>query len=381
MTAQAAPTIVDDAVQPQRAAMLAMGTANPLNCMPQDEYADWYFRVTRSDHLINLKENMKKICRNSGIKKRYFHHSEETFRRHPEPAVRDQPSLDDILATAVPELAAAVALRAIDECGRPASDITHLVFTTYSGMHMPGADLRLASLLGLPSSVKRTSMYFHGCSAAVAALRVAKDLAENNPGARVLVASAELTLILFRAPQEDHIDELVTQALLSDGAGAVIVGAGGADEGPLFEMVSAAQTTLPNSEDGADGQLYASGMVFCPSAKLPALVRENVEQCFVEGVGPLVPSGGGSNDLFWAVHPGGLAILDSVEGGLALAPGKLDASRHVLSEYGNMSGTSIIFVLDELRRRGDLQPGGLGVMLGIGPGITMETMLLRVAAA
>ncbi|PUZ45065.1 hypothetical protein GQ55_8G190400 [Panicum hallii var. hallii] len=38
------------------ACVLAVGTANPANCIPQDEFADWYFRVTKSDHLTHLKD-------------------------------------------------------------------------------------------------------------------------------------------------------------------------------------------------------------------------------------------------------------------------------------------------------------------------------------
>uniref|UniRef100_A0A0D9XSM5 Chalcone/stilbene synthase N-terminal domain-containing protein n=1 Tax=Leersia perrieri TaxID=77586 RepID=A0A0D9XSM5_9ORYZ len=398
-----------DTAQPRRrAAMLAIGTANPPNSMSQDEYADWYFRVTNSDHLTNLKHKLKKICKHktpkispskspkrskSGIRKRHFYHGDDTFRDHPELAVRGAPSLDarqDILRTAVPELAAAAAARAIDEWGRPASDVTHLVFANLSGVSVPGHDLRLASLLGLRPSVQRTSMYFHGCSAAAAALRVAKDIAENNPGtARVLVACAELSLFMFRAPtpttQRDST--LVVQALFADGAGAVIVGAGDDTDGErkVFDIMSAVQTVLPDSEGGADGQLYASGLVFQPSFKLPAMLRDRVEQCLAKGIGPLAVAaaggGGGWNDMFWAVHPGGRAILDGVEEGLSLAPEKLEASRRVLSEYGNMSGAGLIFVLDELRRGGDLPPGGLGVMIGVGPGVSIETMLLRAPAA
>jgi metal-dependent amidase/aminoacylase/carboxypeptidase family protein len=44
--------------------VLAVGTANPANCIPQHEYADWYFRVTKSDHLTHLKDAMKKTCEN-----------------------------------------------------------------------------------------------------------------------------------------------------------------------------------------------------------------------------------------------------------------------------------------------------------------------------
>jgi predicted naringenin-chalcone synthase len=70
---------------------------------------------------------------------------------------------------------------------------------------------------------------------------------------------------------------------------------------------------------------------------------------------------------------------------LKLEPGKLAASRHVLREYGNMSGATIVFVLDELRRRRREEEAGdrdqqlpeWGVMMAFGPGITVETMVLR----
>ena len=45
------------------AAVLAIGTANPATCLPQEEYADWYFRVTKRDHLTKLKAKMKKISK------------------------------------------------------------------------------------------------------------------------------------------------------------------------------------------------------------------------------------------------------------------------------------------------------------------------------
>jgi bisdemethoxycurcumin synthase len=42
--------------------VLAIGTASPVNCVRQDEFADWYFRVTKSEHLAQLKNKMKRIC-------------------------------------------------------------------------------------------------------------------------------------------------------------------------------------------------------------------------------------------------------------------------------------------------------------------------------
>jgi predicted naringenin-chalcone synthase len=75
------------------------------------------------------------------------------------------------------------------------------------------------------------------------------------------------------------------------------------------------------------------------------------------------------------VHPGGRAILDSIEVALELGPERLAASRRVLRDYGNMAGASVIFVLDEIRRCGDGEEWG--VLIGFGPGITVETMVLN----
>jgi bisdemethoxycurcumin synthase len=44
------------------ACVLGVGTANPANCVQQDEYTDRYFRITNSDHLTHIKPIMKRAC-------------------------------------------------------------------------------------------------------------------------------------------------------------------------------------------------------------------------------------------------------------------------------------------------------------------------------
>ncbi|KAI3777281.1 hypothetical protein L1987_47080 [Smallanthus sonchifolius] len=57
------------------------------------------------------------------------------------------------------------------------------------------------------------------------------------------------------------------------------------------------------------------------------------------------------NSLFWIVHPGGRAILDQVELKLSLNKEKLRASKHVLSEYGNLTSACVLFIINEMRNR------------------------------
>ncbi|KAL6650549.1 hypothetical protein ACP70R_009474 [Stipagrostis hirtigluma subsp. patula] len=373
------------------AAVLAIGTANPSGAIvQQDEFADKFFSVTNSNDLTDLKEKLKRICHKTGIVKRHFHLSEEMLLAHPEFIDRELPSLDtriEIVSAAVPKLAESAARKAIAEWGRPATDITHLIFSTYSGCRAPSGDLRLATLLGLRPSVSRTILSLHGCYGGGRALSLAKELAENNRGARVLVACSEITLVCFGGPDGGN---LVGHAIFGDGAGAVIVGAGplAAGERPSFEMVSATQTTIPGTEHALGMQVAVAGVDFHLAIQVPMLIGKNVERCLVDAFrsthGDVVGDGATWkwNDLFWAVHPGGRPILDNIDTVLKLDPRKLAASRNVLREYGNMSGATIVFVLDELRRLreeegDDRQLPEWGAMLAFGPGITIEAMVLR----
>lgn len=45
------------------ASILAIGTANPEHCVYQNDYPDYYFRLTRSEHLTELKQKFTRICK------------------------------------------------------------------------------------------------------------------------------------------------------------------------------------------------------------------------------------------------------------------------------------------------------------------------------
>ncbi|XP_057718392.1 chalcone synthase [Arachis stenosperma] len=369
------------------ATVLAIGTATPSNCVYQDTYPDYYFRITNSEHMTDLKEKFKRMCEKSMIRKRYMHLTEDFLKKNPSMCEYMAPSLDarqDIVVVEVPKLGKEAATKAIKDWGQPKSKITHLVFCTTSGVDMPGADYQLTKLLGLRPSVKRFMMYQQGCFAGGTVLRLAKDLAENNKNARVLVVCSEITAVTFRGPSDTHLDSMVGQALFGDGAAAVIVGADPDTkvERPLFEMVSAAQTILPDSEGAIDGHLREVGLTFHLLKDVPGIISKNIEKSLVEAFTPIGISDW--NSIFWIAHPGGPAILDQVEAKLQLKEEKLKATRHVLGEYGNMSSACVLFILDEMRKR-SIEEGKAttgegfdwGVLFGFGPGLTVETVVLH----
>lgn len=362
-----------------------MGRATPPRKIDQATYPDWYFNITNCNEKEELKKKMQRICDRSTIKTRYSILTDELLKEHPEFYTPGQPSMEqrnEIFAVEVPKLAHEAAMEAIEEWGRPASEITHLVVATLTGIAIPGADMVLTKSLGLRPDVKRVMLYMVGCHAGITALRVAKDLAENNEGARVLICCSELSAPTFRAPNEKVMYDIVGTALFGDGASGLIVGATPQPkvERPLYEIHWVGELLAPDSEKIIEGTLSVEGLQFYLDRSLPALVSKHIE-AFCRPALDRAPGKPGFDDVFWAVHPGGPAVLNAVETALGLTPTKLATSRHILANYGNISASTVLFVLDELRRAHSPVDRSIdcswGIAVAFGPGVTIEGTLLR----
>ncbi|KAM0935207.1 putative chalcone/stilbene synthase, polyketide synthase, type III, thiolase [Dioscorea sansibarensis] len=321
------------------------------------------------------------------VKTRYVVMTDEILKQYPELASDGVPTIKqrlEISNKAVTEMAVDASNACILKWGRPASAITHLVYVSSSEARFPGGDLHLAQALSLSPDVRRTSLYFMGCSGGVAGLRAAKDIAENIPGSRVLLATSETTVVGYRPPSHDRPYDLVGVALFGDGAGAVIVGADPVVglENPLFELLGTRQCFLPGTEKTIDGRLTENGINFKLGRELPQIIEDNLEEFCEKLVGGIDQDIRVKyEEMFWAVHPGGPAILDRVEKRLGLSPEKLAASRRALRDYGNASSNTIVYVLEymveESKKEEKKKEGELGFMLAFGPGVTFEGILAR----
>ncbi|KAI6681308.1 hypothetical protein NL676_035189 [Syzygium grande] len=173
---------------------------------------------------------------------------------------------------------------------------------------MPGVDLKLLNVLSLRPSVSRVMLYSLGCYAGGTVLRIAKDIAENNPGARVLVVCRETTIPTFQAPSEDNPVYLVSNAIFADGAAAMIIGAAWprvTTERPIFQIISASQSAVPDSNGMIQGHYREVSVTMQISEKVPELISGDLEDNLVKLLarlrsrigtpfsGPHTPEGGG----------------------------------------------------------------------------------------
>lgn len=235
--------------------------------------------------------------------------------------------------------------------------ITHLVIASCTGFMAPGLDQVIARQMGLAANVERVSIGFMGCYAGVTLLRTAAHIVRSQPGARVLAVSVELCSLHLQ--ETDDLESLLAMGQFADGAAAAMISASG--EGlALGEGISAA---LEESSDLITWTVGDTGFAMHLSGAVPGKLADALDDPQLQGTinGKRPPSA-------WAVHPGGRSVLDAVERGLNLPTDALNASRGVLSDFGNMSSATVIFVLERLMQE---RPEN-GVALAFGPGLAME---------
>jgi alpha-pyrone synthase len=261
-----------------------------------------------------------------------------------------------IYADAAPRLA----LAAVAGLG-PLGEISHLVVASCTGFVAPGIDQIVAAALGLGGEVERTLIGFMGCYAAVAALRTAHHIVRSEPDARVLVVTVELSSLHLQPV--DTIEPLLSMLQFGDGAAAALVTA--RETGLALDRFFSA--TLPESDRLIRWTIGDQGFAMHLSGEVPGrIARALADPIFVDrlrGDQPIAAIDA------WAVHAGGRSILDAVETALALPADALAASRTVLSDYGNMSSTTLMFVLKAVLA-GDGAANGIAVAFG--PGLAAE---------
>ena len=244
--------------------------------------------------------------------------------------------------------------------------ITHLVVASCTGFVAPGIDQIIAAELGLPGHVERTLVGFMGCYAAVSALRTAYHIVRSEPQARVLTVTVELSTLHLQ--YDDALEPLLAMLQFGDGAAAMLVS--GEPGGFAIERPFAA--TLPDSSALIRWDVGDNGFVMQLSGEVPGRIAEALRRPEFRAQ-LLGEDGAGAVDA-WAVHAGGRSVLDAVEHGLGLAPEALAASRDVLARFGNMSSSTLPFVLATLLGEPEHQRG---IALAFGPGLAAEGFHFR----
>jgi len=364
-------------------AILGIGTAVPANRYTQDEAVEVARVVScETDDQAKL---LQVIYRQTHIDYRHMIYNRDDYNEVVETAQENGgryrsknqddfgPDTADRMAIYERE-ALPMAMRssgqALAEAGIAPSTITHLVTVSCTGFQAPGFDIGLIKGLNLSPSVERTHVGFMGCHGAFNGMRVARAFTQSNPNARVLLCATEICSIHYYYPWNPK--RIVGNALFADGSAAVVGVHPSQAPDDAWSEVANGSCLFNDCEHAMTWKIGNNGFDMTLSAKVPTMIANNLRpwlEVWLKSHGLTISDVGS-----WAIHPGGPRIITSVEESLGLVPGVAWASREILTQHGNMSSPTVLFILDRLRRENSLRPC---VALGFGPGLVAEAALFH----
>jgi len=257
----------------------------------------------------------------------------------------------------------------LDETRTDPERIDVLIDVSCTGLTIPALDVALAQELGLRPDVRRIPITEAGCAAGALALGLGASLCAGG-GAAVLIAAVELCALTL-CPGDSSRTNLVSAALFGDGAAAALLLPGGS--GPRVR--AAGSYLIPGSREAMGFDVGAHGLRILLQKELPELVQRDLG-AVIEGF--FAQHGARRADVeLYLLHPGGRRILDAYRDVLGLDEEQLKFSRESLRRYGNLSSVSILTVLELALGAGfPLAPGKDALLLGVGPGLSLELLLL-----
>jgi predicted naringenin-chalcone synthase len=270
----------------------------------------------------------------------------------------------------------ALGREALEACLRaaPGLDATRLTdFTVVSctGYTAPGLDILLSRDLGIRPDARRLVVGHMGCFGAVVGLRSLLASMRAYPDAVAALLSVELSSLHFAADLES--DSHTLMALFGDGAAAAVLTNADWATGP--EIMDAYSVADFSAASQMTWEVGDAGFIMGLSPRVPVTLRRHIEAATERLLAP--HSLKVSDITHWLVHPGGPSILEAIAARLRLSDEQLSHSWKVLRERGNCSSATVLMVLEEAIRSGATHPGEWGVMMAFGPGLTLETILLR----
>ncbi|MCF6362170.1 MAG: type III polyketide synthase [Gammaproteobacteria bacterium] len=342
---------------------VGVGTSNHGNRYDQHQIASIFgYKLPR----------IKKLFENSHIKNRYLY--------LPKANEDGKVKQEDNFTLLKKHLNGAVEMgkKAIERClaGKNVSiaEIDYIVCVSSTGFLCPGISAHITKALKFSSSVRRADVLGMGCSAGINGLKLATDFTLANPGKNALVLMVEVCSAAYHI--DGKLSTAVVNSLFGDGAAAVLVTSNNQhdwQDGP--EIIDFESETISANIDAMRYDVVDGMLSFYLDRDIPYVIGSSIHKP-IERILK-------RNNLklrnidHWIIHSGGKKVIDSIKYNINITNHDLRHTLNVLRDYGNMSSCSFLFSYDKLCEEDIVKEGDIGLAVTMGPGVAIETALLR----
>ena len=269
-------------------------------------------------------------------------------------------------------------IQVIDKCITSAQinkdEITDIIFISTTGLSTPSIDALIVNKMRLNQNVNRMAVFGLGCGGGVAGFSKANILAIANPNAVVLLVAVELCTLTFL--QNDFSkSNFIGSSLFADGVAACIITGDNKTNSTNneFTFLAAESKLYYDTLDVMGWEFLDKGFKVLFSSDIPTIIAKNIHN---DVTSFLTKHNLKISDIkSFIFHPGGKKVLTAYEDALLAEGDFLKNTREVMNDYGNMSSTTVLYVMERFFTNGF--KNGYGLMASMGPGFSCEMVLLQ----
>jgi alkylresorcinol/alkylpyrone synthase len=258
--------------------------------------------------------------------------------------------------------------QALDAAELSPRDVGALISTSCSVPTIPAIDASVVERLGMLETVLRLPVFQYGCAGGAIGISLGRHL--SGTAGVTLLASVELCSLVYQGA-DLQAGNIVGSAIFGDGAACVVISP---ESGPL-RIVDSQSHLIPNTSELMGYDIFDDGTHLRLDREIPQALLAAAPKA-IQGF--LEKTGLSSKDVrWWLFHPGGAKILSSLEETLSVSREQTRWSWESLRDHGNMSSASILFALKSFIDDKEYNVGDKMVMLGVGPGLTLQLNLFE----
>lgn len=342
--------------------IINVGTANPRLRLSQTETLE----VLCCQKKLSRREKVlyKRFLLDKGIGYRYF-----SVKDTGDFFVDDQNLVIKRFQESAARISAASIKKCLKEAGVSKERIGCIVVSTCTGYLCPGLTSYITEKSGLRSDIFAVDIVGMGCGGAMPALQACHNYLNTHKDTYALAVSTEIcSSAIFWG---DDPELILSNSIFGDGSAACLLTNRTDKKG--LKIIDFASKIAPHHRDTLRFRTENSRLRNVIKDVVPGIAaglvkdiahtllkKHELEQSDVK---------------FWALHPGGRKVLDTIQREMSLKPSDLEHSREVLYNYGNMSSPTVLYVLKEILK-GKLNKDDSVFMASFGAGFSGYAGLL-----
>lgn len=259
----------------------------------------------------------------------------------------------------------------------PVEQIDAFFFVSSSGISTPSIDAHIMNRLPFRNDVVRIPLWGLGCAGGAIALARANDWLRAFPTKNTLIISSELCSLTFQK-KDQKMSNLVGTALFGDGVSATLL-CGDQSSERSYIQTQVPRITHTHSHLEKDTlnimgwKIVERGFEVIFSKKIPQLIesiwKPHVNQVLEEASIPR------EEITSWILHPGGRKVIEEMKRAYHIHNEQVHYSIDVLRQHGNMSSTTIFYILKKWLEQATDEKRS--ILSALGPGFSSEVVILK----